>query len=156
MAEPAHPGADHVKNTNAIAMNTTTRSCLLALTLVVASTAPLSANDSAAPADRPAQATTTVAPQYPYLMRRAEASAEITVSFNVNAKGLVTDMKIVDSTNPEFVTPTLDALKKWTFAPALKEGKPVDSRMVQTFTFNVRSDSESTNAAQVANAKRTH
>ena len=33
MAEPAHPGADHVKNTNAIAMNTTTRSCLLALTL---------------------------------------------------------------------------------------------------------------------------
>ncbi|MBI5770404.1 MAG: energy transducer TonB [Verrucomicrobia bacterium] len=135
-------------------MNTTSRSRLLALLFVLAAAAPFAAAGADTAIDRPAQAVTTVAPAYPYLLRRAEAAAEVTVSFNVNARGLVTDLKIVDSTNPEFVAPTLDALKQWAFTPALKDGKPVDSRVVQTFMFNVRPDPEGTTAAtQVASKK---
>jgi TonB family protein len=135
-------------------MNTTTRSRLTTLVLALAALAPLGAQETDKSADRPARAIETVAPQYPYLMRRAEAAAEVTVSFNVNAKGLVSEMKIVDSSNPEFVAATLDALKKWRFTPALKDGKPVDSRIVQTFTFNVRSESEGAAAStQVASSK---
>ncbi|MEY2880227.1 MAG: hypothetical protein RLZZ15_2607 [Verrucomicrobiota bacterium] len=135
-------------------MNSSTRSRLLALTLVLAAAAPLTAADSAPAIDRPAQPVATVAPKYPYMMRHAAAAAEVTVLFTVNAKGAVTDAKIVDSTSPEFVTATLDALKKWQFTPALKDGKPVDTRVVQTFTFNVRSDTETTGVSQVAVKKR--
>jgi len=132
-------------------MNASFRSCLVVLALTSAS---LVAADSNSTVDRPAQAVTTVAPTYPYLMRHSGAAAEITVSFNVNAKGVVTGAKVVDSTNPEFIAATLEALKKWSFTPAIKEGKPVESRVVQTFVFNVRRDSEAAGAAPVATAKR--
>jgi TonB family protein len=135
---PARP-ARKPKIKSTLAMNASSRSRLVALALVLTSAA-LAAADSAPVANRPAQATATVAPVVPYMLRRAEAAAEVTVSFNVNAKGVVTDLKVIESTNPDFVAPTLDALKKWAFTPALKDGKPIDSRMQQTFTFNVRGE----------------
>ncbi len=137
-------------------MKSTTRSRLLALTLVLSAVSSLTAQDSATPANRAAQTVTTVAPKYPYLMRRAEATAEVTVSFKVDAKGVVTGAKIVDSNNSEFVNPTLDAVKQWTFAPAIKDGKAIESQMVQKFTFSVRDQAESERAAQIASKKRTN
>jgi TonB family protein len=152
---PPIPVRPNPKIEPTIAMNTASRSFLLTLTAILVAAAPFSAMGADAAPDRPAQAVATVAPNYPYLMRRAEAAAEITVSFNVNAKGLVTDPKVIDSTNPEFIAPTLEALKKWAFVPALKDGKPVDSRVVQTFTFNVRSDAEGTAATTQVAAKKS-
>lgn len=136
-------------------MNATTRSRLLALALAVSAVAPLTAQESAAPADRPAQAVATVAPQYPYLMRRAEAAAQVTVAFKIDAKGVVTEAKIVDSNNPEFIKPTLEALKQWTFLPAIKGGKSVESQVMQTFTFSVRDQAESESNAKLTAKKRT-
>lgn len=135
-------------------MNTTTRSPLLALALLLTAAAQLTAQEPASRANRPAQAVTTIAPKFPYLLRRAEAAAEITVSFKVDTKGNVTEAKIVDSTNYEFIAPTLEAVKQWTFVPAIKDGKAVESRLVQTFAFSVRDQAESERIAQLAAKKR--
>lgn len=135
-------------------MNTTTRSRLATLVLALAALAPLGAQETDQSADRPARAIETVAPQYPYLMRRAEVAAEVLVSFTVDAKGRVADAKVVEGTAPEFGAAAVEALKKWTFSPALKDGKAVESRVAQTFVFNVRPESEGAAAtAQVASSK---
>lgn len=127
----------------------------LALTLFLTAVAPMNAKDPAPIADRPAQPVLTVAPSVPYLMRRAEAAAEVTVAFTVNAAGRVTEATIVESNNPDFVKPALEAVRQWTFTPAIKDGKPVASQLEQTFTFNVRDQAEAERAAQLASKKRT-
>lgn len=136
-------------------MNPTTRSRLLAFALVLSSAVTLPGQESPAPANRLAQPLTTVAPNYPYLMRHSQAEAEVTVAFSVNTQGVVTDVRIVGSTNPDFIKPSLEAVKQWTFAPAIKDGQPVEARLQQTFTFSVRNQAEGERAAQVAAKKRT-
>jgi TonB family protein len=117
-------------------MNTTAR--LTALALVLATVTPLSAKDNATSANRPPEIVKSVAPAYPYLMRRSEAQAEVTVAIKVSAKGAVTDVRIVDSNNPEFVAPVLDAVRQWAFKPAIKNGQPAETRVLQTFVFSFR------------------
>jgi TonB family protein len=137
-------------------MKLTSTSRLAVLALVLVALAPLSAKENDTAADRPLTIVNMVPPTYPYLMRRAEAQAQVTVLFKVDAKGLVTDAKIIDSNNPEFVAPALDAVRQWKFAPAIKNGQPVESRATQTFVFSFRNQpaTEINKGAYAANEKR--
>jgi TonB family protein len=102
-----------------------------------------------------AQIRSTVAPSYPYLMRHAEAAAEVTVAFTVDSRGMVTKAKIVNSSNYEFNAATLAAIKQWSFTPALKNGQPVETKLQQKFVFSVRDQAESNAHALVVAKKRS-
>ncbi len=119
-------------------MNASSRSQILPLALLLLGASPLRANESAPTADRPAKLVATVTPAYPYLMRHAGATAEVTVSFTVNSKGVVTKAAVVDSNNFEFNASTLDAIKRWTFTPATRDGQAVETKLRQTFAFSVQ------------------
>ena len=123
-------------------MKTTSRSQILTLALLLLGVSPMLAGESAATTDRSAKLIASVAPTYPYLMRHAGATAEVTVSFVVNSRGIVTKASIVESTNFEFNDSALDAIRQWTFTPATRNGKAVEAIMQQTFTFNVRDKSK--------------
>jgi TonB family protein len=144
------------KTRNHRKMKTTTRQTILVLALLaLGSTSLLAAGSAISSSDRPATVVASATPVYPYLLRHAGATAEVTVLFTVNAKGTVTRATIVDSNNFEFNASSLEAIRKWTFTPATKNGQPVEVRLKQTFTFNVRDLPARGNAAvQVAGGAR--
>lgn len=131
-------------------MKSTSRISFLPFALFLLFVSPLAASTADNSAVQPAQPVTTVAPKYPYLQRRAEAPAEVTVVFTVDAAGKVARADVTRSTNRDFNEATLDAIKRWNFVPAIKDGKPVATRLEQTFVFSVRDLPEFSRTEQVA------
>jgi TonB family protein len=130
-------------------MNLLSRSSFLTLAIVLAAAAPAPAAESSN-RDHPVQVITRAAPVYPYLMRHAGTAAEVTVLFTVTSTGVVTHAKVINSTNFEFNASILDAIKKWTFTPASRNGQAIDAKVQQTFTFSVRDDSKTGDAGRIA------
>ena len=118
-------------------MKTPAHAPILTLALMLLAGAPAPAAPSTVTSDRPVVVTSRATPKYPYLMRRVESTAEVTVSFRVNSKGIVTKPSVRRSNNPEFNAAALAAIKKWTFTPASKNGEVVDTQVEQTFWFSV-------------------
>jgi TonB family protein len=136
-------------------MKTTTRQSILVLALLSLGSTLMLAGESKPRADQPAKVVAAASPVYPYLLRHAGATAEVTVVFTVNAKGVVTKASIVDSNNFEFNASSLDAIRKWTFTPATKDGQAVEARLKQTFRYIITEKSLVGNpAVQVANTAR--
>ena len=65
---------------------------------------------------------------------RAEP-ATVRVLVTVSSSGAVTDAAVTDATAPDLDAAALSAVRQWTFAPALRNGTPVASRIVVPFRF---------------------
>jgi periplasmic protein TonB len=81
----------------------------------------------------------TVAPVYPAQQRQDKTSGKVLLEFVVDEKGVVSQVKVVQSSHAAFNQPAIDALRKWTFEPGLKDGKAVKVRMRIPLIFNARS-----------------
>ncbi|MBI2511880.1 MAG: energy transducer TonB [Opitutae bacterium] len=77
-------------------------------------------------------------PIYPFSMRRAGVEGRVTVEFIVNKEGRIADAFILKSNNPWFERPALDAIMKWTFTPAKKDGRPVFTRCQIDMPFTLQ------------------
>jgi protein TonB len=71
----------------------------------------------------------TTAPVFPYEMHQEGVSGFVLVNCLVDEQGNVQDMRIEKTSNPQFVAPALDALKKWKFKPAEKDGSRIPTRV---------------------------
>lgn len=76
-------------------------------------------------------------PVYPFELRRAGISGSAKVAFVVDKDGKVIDLHIVEATQPGFGEASVKCVKKWTFSPGLKQGRPVAVSMYQVLTFEV-------------------
>ena len=74
-------------------------------------------------------------PKYPFDLRSAGVSGQATVSFVVDREGIVRELKIVDATHKGFEQAAREAVPRWKFAPGMKDGKPVSTRMVLPMLF---------------------
>lgn len=63
------------------------------------------------------------------------ATAKVIVVFVVDERGRVQQAQIESSTNNSFNGPVLEAIKKWTFTPGIKDGRKVKTMMRQPFSF---------------------
>jgi TonB family protein len=88
--------------------------------------------------DRPAEIAEAVVPMYPHGLQHAGVTGKVTVLFKVDATGQVTSVGAVDATDPNFIAPTLEAARHWSFKPAIKDGKPVAARVQETFRYDFR------------------
>jgi protein TonB len=79
----------------------------------------------------------TVPPTYPYEMRREGVSGLVNVNCMIDEKGDVQDPKVEKATNDKFIQPALDALKKWKFKPAKRDGTVVAIRVNIPIRFSV-------------------
>ena len=79
----------------------------------------------------------TFAPKFPEEMRRSGSSGLVTVSCLIDEKGNVTEPKIVKTTNDAFSEPALEALKKWKFKPAKKDGAAIAIRVNIPVQFTI-------------------
>ena len=71
----------------------------------------------------------TTAPDYPEDMRRAGVSGLVLVNCLIDEKGSVHDMKVEKASNDQFVKPAMQALSKWRFKPAQRDGAKVSTRV---------------------------
>lgn len=79
----------------------------------------------------------TVAPIVPREFAAGGAAGLVTVSLLVDEKGNVQEPNVVKSSHKELEEPALDAVKKWRFKPAKKDGNPVAVRVAIPIKFEV-------------------
>jgi len=85
--------------------------------------------------DRVPMATDRRAPTYPFAMREANVPGSVVLEFVIDGEGKVRDPKVVRSSAKDFEAPTLAAVTQWKFAPGLKNGRAVSTRVTQMFQY---------------------
>jgi len=98
----------------------------------------------AAPGDHGPAAITQAPPVYPYLQNQDEIEGAVLVHYHVNLQGDAVNAVIVKSTDPAFETAVLHAVRHWKFTPAVENGQPVDTPVLQLVTFKVAARSPET------------
>jgi protein TonB len=88
--------------------------------------------------DRIPQPIYRVAPVFPYEMKQAGVSGSVEVLFVCGADGKVKRVSVKSSTHREFEDSAIRAIREWRFEPGMKDGSPVNVRMLIPFNFNVR------------------
>ena len=88
-------------------------------------------------ATEPAVPVRTVAPIYPYELKRDGVTGVVSVAFEVDEQGNVQDPTVQKSTNSKFDQAALDAIKKWKFKPGRRDGVPVKMKVAIPLQFTV-------------------
>lgn len=79
-------------------------------------------------------------PAYPPGQLRLEREAEVSVRVLVGTDGRVKQIELIDSPHSDFWSATRkQALSKWRFTPATKDGKPFESWMTLKVRFEINS-----------------
>lgn len=81
--------------------------------------------------------TKTVKPNYPSELKREGVQGLAAVSCVIDETGNVISSKVTKSSHPGFEKAALDAIEKWKFKPAKKDGKAVKVRVTIPFRFNL-------------------
>lgn len=76
-------------------------------------------------------------PVYPFEMRRAGITGEVTVDFIVDSNGDVQNAYALRSTQRDFEQPAVQAVSKWKFSPGRKNGRAVATHMQVPIVFNL-------------------
>lgn len=78
-------------------------------------------------------------PAYPAALERLEIEGRATVRVQVGTNGRVMAVELVRADDPGFFNATRDqALKRWRFKPATRDGQPVVSWVTKTVVFTIR------------------
>lgn len=88
--------------------------------------------------DRPPKPTLQVPPEYPYRARRRGVEGVVELRFTVTRDGRVTAIDVVRA-QPEhvFEEAAEQAVARWRFEPAMRNGKPVDVRVQVQLDFKL-------------------
>ncbi len=94
--------------------------CLFAVGLLAA------ASDGSKPTtkDIPPKLIFTPDPEYTPSARNDRVQGVVTVSVNLDVDGIPHDMKVVRGLRPDLDKKAIEAVSKWRFTPAIKDGKP--------------------------------
>jgi len=79
----------------------------------------------------------SVQPEYPILMSRAGLIGTVNVMFVIDKQGNVRNPYVIESNNPWFERPAIDAVAKWKFQPGEMNGQPIYVRAAQKVEFNL-------------------
>ena len=94
-----------------------------------------------------------VEPVYPYNQARAGVDGVVTIEFVIDPEGNTQNPFVIESNNPSFERPALDAVMQWRFSPALKAGKPVFVRVNQRIEFTMDQGGRTSAAWRIVKAK---
>jgi protein TonB len=78
----------------------------------------------------------TVSPSFPNDLHDKGISGVVMVNVLIDQQGNPQDLKVARSSNSEFEGPALEALKKWKFKPAERDGSAVALRVVIPIRFS--------------------
>jgi len=87
---------------------------------------------------RDAEPSDTTQPTIPEALRKSEFRSFVRVKVEVEADGSFTPILRTSSGNPEIDRRVLEALKRWRWKPALRDGEAVKSTQLFKFEFEVK------------------
>lgn len=79
----------------------------------------------------------TPPPRYPDSLKREGVSGVVAVTIVIDETGTVASTAVAKSSHPDFERPALDAVSKWKFKPAKKDGNPVKVKVTLPLRFSV-------------------
>lgn len=77
-------------------------------------------------------------PQYPEALLKAKVEGEATVEFDVDTKGNVAEARVVQASDRRFGQAAVDAMLKWKFIPARKDGRNIAVTVITTVLFRLK------------------
>lgn len=85
-----------------------------------------------------AQLINSVDPKYPSAAKRRGIELEIMVEFSIDKNGYVKDIQFESKSKVSYFRSTIrNAMEKWRFLPAKKNGRTVESEMSKIFSFSL-------------------
>ena len=88
--------------------------------------------------DDPPRPVSRVPATYPSRARQGNVEGFVTFSLLVRSDGSISDIRVLDADPPGvFESAATEAIRQWTFEPAMYEGQPVSVRARQTFRFTL-------------------
>lgn len=88
--------------------------------------------------DTPPQLLSRIEPLYPDLLRQGNISGFVELEWEIGVNGRASDVNVLSSSRSEFELPAMEAVKRWRFRPAQKDGRPVPAKVRQKLVFNPR------------------
>ena len=88
-------------------------------------------------ATNPVEILKTVLPDYADALVKSGKAGRVVLQVNVGTDGLVSSATITESQIPEMNTDTLASVKKWTFKPFLRAGRPAAFNIKLVFQFSI-------------------
>jgi periplasmic protein TonB len=85
--------------------------------------------------DAPPKPLHTVKPVYPFDMKRAGISGIVTLNCLIDEQGRVGDARVENTPGTPFSAAALEAIRQWTFTPAIRNGTPVAVRVTLPLSF---------------------
>jgi TonB family protein len=76
-------------------------------------------------------------PKYPKKESKARHRGTVVLELVVGSDGLPRDITVSRPLSPEFDEAALDAVKKWKFSPATKDGKPIATQIMVEVDFHL-------------------
>jgi len=73
--------------------------------------------------------------KYPRKQGKVHLPATVQLAAVVGPDGLPSDIAVSSSLSPDFDQAAMDAVKKWKFSPATKDGKPAATKVMLEITF---------------------
>jgi protein TonB len=89
------------------------------------------------PYDRPPTATHTEFPEFTDEARIKRVQGVVIVSLLVTTEGLPTDLHVEKSLDPGLDEKALQAVAKYRFKPAMRDGVPISTRLVVEVNFRL-------------------
>lgn len=112
------------------------KSSLLALLVVLLAT-PLAVVAEGPAFDVKPVPVKTPPPTYPLELKREGISGLVAVKVVIDVNGTISEATVSKSTDPRFDAAAIEAVKKWKFKPAQKDGAPVAIKMIIPIQFQV-------------------
>ncbi len=88
--------------------------------------------------DQPPQLLSKVDPVYPDLLRRSGISGYVELEWEVGVDGRAKNIDVLSSSRYEYEIPAVEAIRRWRFKPAEKNGEPIATKVRQKLLFNPR------------------
>lgn len=93
------------------------------------------------PADRAAEPVTQVAPTYPAAALRSREEGTVLLRVEVDAQGAPTSVEVESSSRSrDLDRAARDAVRQWSFSPAVENGQPVASTVTVPVDFRVEDE----------------
>ncbi len=77
-------------------------------------------------------------PVYPLLARRLGKEGRVLLRLTIDEKGRLLNLEVLEGAGYGFTESAVEAVRKSTFSPAKKEGKPIPSRALLPIKFTLR------------------
>jgi periplasmic protein TonB len=74
-------------------------------------------------------------PEYPIAARRQKKEGTVVLAVTIDKNGDLKDVEILEASDPMFIKPSIDALKKSSFLPANRNGTPIMAKAILPIRF---------------------